>query len=120
MNTSSTSSSPNKLKKAQNKQEAELYASTLITLGEVLGFDFSLVKKEVSDDELKEMILPLYKTFEIDENICANEAIEKIISIRKAARDNKDWAKSDLIRDEFDKCGILLKDSKEGTTWQVK
>ncbi len=109
-----------KIKKAQNKQEAELYASTLITLGEVLGFDFSLVKKEVSDDELKEMILPLYKTFEIDENIAPKDTIEKIISIRKTARDNKDWAKSDLIRDEFDKCGILLKDSKEGTTWQVK
>ncbi len=109
-----------KIKKAQNKQEAELYASTLITLGEVLGFDFSLVKKEVSDNELKEMILPLYKTFEIDENIAPKEAVEKIISIRKAARDNKDWAKSDLIRDELDKCGILLKDSKEGTTWQVK
>ena len=109
-----------KIKKAQNKQEAELYASTLITLGEVLGFDFSLVKKEVSDNELKEMILPLYKTFEIDENIAPKEAVEKIISIRKAARDNKDWAKSDLIRDELDECGILLKDSKEGTTWQVK
>ena len=109
-----------KIKKAQNKQEAELYASTLITLGEVLGFDFSLVKKEVSDDELKEMILPLYKTFEIVENIAPKEAVEKIISIRKAARDNKDWAKSDLIRDELDKYGILLKDSKEGTIWQVK
>lgn len=109
-----------KVKKASDEKEARLYASTLITLGEVLGFDFSLAKKEVCESELREMILPLYKTFEIDENICANEAIEKIISIRKAARDNKDWAKSDLIRDEFDKCGILLKDSKEGTTWQVK
>ena len=109
-----------KVKKASDEKEVRLYASTLITLGEVLGFDFSLAKKEVCESELREMILPLYKTFEIDKNICANEAIEKIISIRKAARDNKDWAKSDLIRDEFDKCGILLKDSKEGTTWQVK
>lgn len=109
-----------KVKKASDEKEARLYASTLITLGEVLGFDFSLAKKEVCESELREMILPLYKTFEIDKNICANEAIEKIISIRKAARDNKDWAKSDLIRDELDRCGILLKDSKEGTTWQVK
>ena len=109
-----------KIKKAQNEQEAKLYASTLITLGEVLGFDFSLAKKEVGEDELREIILPLYKTFEINETVAPKDAIEKIISIRKTARDNKDWAKSDLIRDEFDKCGILLKDSKEGTTWQVK
>ena len=109
-----------KIKKAQNKQEAGLFASTLITLGEVLGFDFSQAKKEVSESELREMILPLYKTFEIAQDIKADDALNEIISIRKTARDNKDWAKSDLIRDELDRCGILLKDSKEGTTWQVK
>ena len=109
-----------KIKKAQNKQEAQLFASTLITLGEVLGFDFSQTKKEVSESELKEMILPLYKTFEIEQDTKANDALDEIISKRREARENKDWAKSDLIRDELDKCGILLKDSKEGTTWQLK
>ena len=53
-----------KVKKASDEKEARLYASTLITLGEVLGFDFSLAKKEVCESELREMILPLYKTFE--------------------------------------------------------
>ncbi len=109
-----------KIKKAANNEEAEVFASTLITLGEVLGFDFSLAKKEVDEKDLKKMILPLYKTFEIDENVAPKDAVETIISIRKTARENKEWAKSDLIRDELDKCGILLKDSKEGTTWQVK
>ena len=60
------------------------------------------------------------KNFEISTSLEPKKALDEIISIRKAARDNKDWAKSDLIRDELDKAGILLKDSKEGTTWQVK
>ena len=68
-----------KVKKASDEKEARLYASTLITLGEVLGFDFSLAKKEVCESELREMILPLNKTFEFVENICANETIGKIV-----------------------------------------
>ena len=109
-----------KIKKAKDTKDAQIFASTLITLGEVLGFDFSLSQKEISDDELKTLIEPLYKTFEISTSLEPKKALDEIISIRKAARDNKDWAKSDLIRDELDKAGILLKDSKEGTTWQVK
>lgn len=109
-----------KIKKSANKDDAQKYACTLITLGEVLGFDFSLARKEVSDEELRVMLEPLYKTFEIESSLEPRAALDKIISIRKAARDNKDWAKSDLIRDELDGAGIMLKDSKEGTTWQVK
>lgn len=109
-----------KIKKSANKDDAQKYACTLITLGEVLGFDFSRARKEVSDEELRVMLEPLYKTFEIESSLEPRAALDKIISIRKAARDNKDWAKSDIIRDELDGAGIMLKDSKEGTTWQVK
>ena len=109
-----------KIKKSANKDDAQKYACTLITLGEVLGFDFFRARKEVSDEELRVMLEPLYKTFEIESSLEPRAALDKIISIRKAARDNKDWAKSDLIRDELDGAGIMLKDSKEGTTWQVK
>ena len=43
--------------------------------------------------------------------------IDEIIKIRKTARDNKDWQKSDEIRDKLLKHKIQLKDSKEGTSW---
>ena len=109
-----------KIKKSQNKDEAQIFASTLITLGEVLGFDFSLSEREVSDEELSEITKPLYETFELDTKLSSKEALDKIIELRTQARANKDWAKSDLIRDELLKLGILLKDSKEGTTWHLK
>ena len=39
--------------------------------------------------------------------------------MRKAARDNKDWALSDQIRDELLQLGIQLKDGKDGTTFSI-
>ncbi len=40
-----------------------------------------------------------------------------IISMRKEARENKDWALSDKIRDELLAAGIQLKDGKDGTSY---
>ncbi|AOW19958.1 cysteine--tRNA ligase [Urechidicola croceus] len=45
--------------------------------------------------------------------------VEMLIQMRKNARDNKDWALSDKIRDELLALGIQLKDGKEGTTFTV-
>jgi cysteinyl-tRNA synthetase len=43
-----------------------------------------------------------------------NEVMDVIISLRKQARENKDWATSDKIRDELVAAGIRLKDGKDG------
>ena len=45
--------------------------------------------------------------------------VEMLINMRKDARDNKDWALSDKIRNELAEIGIQLKDGKEGTTFSV-
>ncbi len=45
--------------------------------------------------------------------------VELLIAMRKDARDNKDWALSDKIRDELAALGIQLKDGKDGTTFSV-
>lgn len=42
-----------------------------------------------------------------------------ILSLRSEARANKDWAKSDLIRDELSKAGITIKDGKDGASWTM-
>lgn len=46
-------------------------------------------------------------------------AVELLIKLRKEARDNKDFATSDVIRDELLALGIQLKDGREGTTFTV-
>jgi len=45
--------------------------------------------------------------------------VEMLISMRKEARENKDWALSDEIRDRLLELGIQLKDGREGTTFTV-
>ncbi len=46
-----------------------------------------------------------------------NEVLDMVISLRKEAKENKDYATSDLIRIGLQNMGIQLKDGKEGTTW---
>jgi cysteinyl-tRNA synthetase len=45
--------------------------------------------------------------------------IESRIAARNAARKAKDFKESDRIRDELAQMGVVLKDSKDGTTWEV-
>jgi cysteinyl-tRNA synthetase len=45
--------------------------------------------------------------------------VEALIAARTAARAAKDFKESDRIRDELVGMGVVLKDSKEGTTWEV-
>lgn len=43
-----------------------------------------------------------------------------VIELRKNARSQKDFATSDKIRDELTNLGIALKDTREGTTWEIE
>jgi cysteinyl-tRNA synthetase len=45
--------------------------------------------------------------------------IDGLISDRTAARARKDFKESDRIRDELAAMGVVIKDSKEGTTWEI-
>lgn len=45
------------------------------------------------------------------------DEIQTIIDARNAARKAKDFAESDRLRDQLAAHGIILKDSREGTTW---
>lgn len=50
----------------------------------------------------------------------SEEEIGQLIDKRNQARANKDWAASDEVRDYLLAHRIVLKDSPEGTTWEVK
>ncbi len=46
--------------------------------------------------------------------------IEALIAKRGEARANRDWATADAIRDELKAMHIIIKDSKDGVTWEVE
>jgi cysteinyl-tRNA synthetase len=45
--------------------------------------------------------------------------IRPLLDARAAARARKDFKESDRIRDELAAMGVVIKDSKEGTTWEM-
>ncbi|MGB0166698.1 MAG: cysteine--tRNA ligase [Luteibaculum sp.] len=47
-----------------------------------------------------------------------DKVIATLIEMRQEARKNKDFATSDAIRDRLAAAGVLLKDGKEGTSWE--
>ena len=90
------------------------YAYTLLyKLATVLGFTFD--KASLSEDELKEVLAG------VSEDLGAKyDSMDALIEARKLARAEKNWDLADKIRISLDKYGIVLKDSKEGTTWELK
>jgi cysteinyl-tRNA synthetase len=53
-----------------------------------------------------------------DEKLTA-DLMKIIIDVRQEAKDKKDWAASDRIRDSLKSAGITLKDGREGAMWEV-
>jgi cysteinyl-tRNA synthetase len=45
--------------------------------------------------------------------------VELLIDLRQRARENRDFATSDQIRDRLAEMGVMLKDSKDGSTWSL-
>ena len=90
------------------------YAFTLLhKLASTLGFTFE--KATLSEDELVGKLLEI--SAELGETFAS---MEEIIEKRKQARAEKNWDVADKIRIALDNVGIVLKDSKEGTTWETK
>jgi len=46
--------------------------------------------------------------------------IESLIASRIRARDEKNWAEADRMRDELEAAGIVIEDGASGTTWRRK
>ena len=45
--------------------------------------------------------------------------VEALIEERKSARANRDFARSDAIRDELNLLGVTIEDTANGTTWSI-
>lgn len=93
-------------------------ANAITLIYEVLKSDTSdTTKKETIEyfDKVLSLDLTKEEKKEIDENYI-NEMIQK----RNKAKENKDFALADSIRNELETKGIILKDTREGTTYEVR
>ena len=73
----------------------------------------------VFQENPQEFLLQLDDIYLRDKNI-SRESIDGKVRLRDQARKDKDWARSDQIRDELKGLGIDLHDSPAGTAWEVR
>ena len=87
-------------------------------------------KETISEADLKEL-QSVFKTFIEDVlglkpesemgsgNDAYKQAIDLLLNIRLQAKQNKDWATSDKIRNELTALGFEIKDTKDGFEWKI-
>ncbi|RJO67306.1 MAG: cysteine--tRNA ligase [Myxococcales bacterium] len=95
---------------ADRAATARRLCADLTTVGRVLG----LFRFEPAEFERQ------LKALKTKQAGIQPEEIERSIAERNAARKAKNWALSDRIRDDLLARGVVLKDSKDGTTWTMK
>ena len=95
-----------------NKDEKDAY-TILYKLATVLGFTFE--KAGLSDDDILKAIKTVSDALGQD-----FQTMDEILELRKQARAEKNWDIADKIRVSLDSIGIILKDTKDGTTVELK
>ena len=76
----------------------------------------------LAQDMLRELTgvlgLQLEKSEEVSGDI--DPFVDLLVEVRQSLRDEKLWDLSDMLRDRLAELGVILEDSKEGTTWRWK
>lgn len=91
-----------------------------LNMPEALSVMWSVAKNKVKSYKLASLLEEMDKVMKLDiakveeEKISIPEEIENILKERKEARENKDFAKSDELRDLLKEKGYEVKDTKEG------
>lgn len=82
--------------------------------------DLELVSQAVLSlyDKVLHDLLAVFGLDLEDKSNNLDQEIEELIEERRQARANKDFARSDAIRDQLKEQGILLDDTPQGTVWK--
>ncbi len=92
-----------------------------------MGIIWEIARKDIKAREWADLLLDFDKVLALDlensksyleeeKKIELPEEIQKWVEERKIARQNKDWEKSDELRDKIIEAGYIVKDTKEGMT----
>ncbi|AIQ20797.1 cysteinyl-tRNA synthetase [Paenibacillus sp. FSL H7-0357] len=89
-------------------------ANLTLANNEAKSADFAALLKAFAEMNAVLRLAP-----ELEEEV-ASEDVERLIAERAEARKNKNWGRSDEIRDELNSLGILLEDTPQGMRWRRK
>ena len=92
---------------------------------------YDVLREDMNDKTKKEIIksfeevlsIGLFNEIEIKESAVDEELlsfIQQMIQDRNAAKKEKDYEKADEIRQKLAVRGVIIKDTREGTTWEIE
>ena len=101
------------------------YLEDDLNIANALSVVYDVLKSDTNDATKYKLIDNFDKVLSLDllkaeKKDIDEEFINKKIEERNIAKQNKDYATADAIRNELLEMGILLKDTREGTTYEVK
>lgn len=92
-----------------------------------------LAGNETIDAEGLDLLRKLYHDFVVDilgllpdvqsgpaNSDLSGQLIELLLNLRIEAKNNKDWATADTIRNQLTQMGVVIKDTKDGFEWELK
>jgi cysteinyl-tRNA synthetase len=109
------------LHQLRRKNEAQKLRSALKFLG--FSGDLKNIQRQAIGNRIHAPSMNISTTRHTPAILAEGEAdrkfIEELITARNVARKAKNFKESDRIRDELAAMGVVLKDSKDGTTWEI-
>jgi cysteinyl-tRNA synthetase len=84
---------------------------------QLLGFEKAI--DHVGSDDIRGDVKRAFQEVAAREMGLDPRYLDDLLQSRAAARARKDFDESDRIRDELAAMGVVIKDSKEGTTWEI-
>ena len=100
----------NALSQPEKRGESERFLSFITPLGAL----FSLFQED------PRALLDRFNEILLKERGVEKDLVENLVAERLQAREQKDYSKSDAIRDKLNKMGVDLLDSPSGTRWEAK
>ena len=112
------------------RQESVLDLNVICQIGDLntansITLIYEVLKSDTTDTTKKEIIKEFDKVLSLDltkedKKEIDESYINEMINKRNDAKKNKDFALADSIRSDLEKEGIILKDTREGTTYEVR
>jgi len=104
--------------------EFKSYLEDDLNTANAVSIIYEVLKSECNDKTKLELIKEFDKVLSLDltkkeEKIINEEFVKEKIEERKIAKQNKDFEKADKIREELLNMGIIIKDTREGTIFEV-